>query len=318
MIISLLFLALGIVLLIKSADWLVTGSCSLARRFHMSEIAIGLTLVAFGTSAPELVVNLFAAHKGLNEIVFGNVIGSNIANILVVLGIAGLISPVEVQKDTVSKEIPFSFGAVLILFMIVNDRHLLRSHENLLSRWDGALLLLLFALFSLYVYSMAKVSGGQEAPGEVLGLPVTFVYIVVGLLGLFIGGQLVVDNAVSIARKLGVSDKLIALTIVAIGTSLPELATSAVAAYKKKFDIAVGNIIGSGIFNILWILGLSAMLRPVVYLSAFNADIMVLFLATLLLFVAMFTGKKRKLDRWEAAIFLMAYVGYVVFLIIRK
>ncbi len=310
-------LVLGLVLLIKGADWLVDGASALARKYQVSELAIGLTVVAFGTSAPELVVNTFAASNNLPDIVFGNVIGSNVFNLLAILGIAGLISPLAVQSSTVWKEIPLSFFAALLFWFLVSDQLFWHAASNTLSRGDGLLMLVFFAGFLWYVKkqlgndSQAKTREEEKAPFK------TWLFIIGGLAGLVVGGQLVVSNAVELATILGVSEKVIGLTIVAAGTSLPELATSVMAALKKNIDIAVGNIIGSNIFNLLLILSVSTLVRPISYTSQFNLDMLVLVLGTLLLFIAMFTGKKRKLDRWEAAIMLLCFVGYTFYTVMK-
>ena len=314
MFIEILVLALGLVLVIKGADWLVDGASSLAKRFRVSDLAIGLTIVAFGTSAPELVVNVIASVEDHQEIVFGNIIGSNIFNLFAILGIAGLLSPLVVQSSTVWKEIPISFLAIIALFVLGND--FFSSGTPILSRIDGFILLVLFALFIYYVYKQLKrdpVSETTSSPGySTLKI---WSLITIGLVGLVIGGKLVVTNAIAIASALGMSEKVIGLTIVAAGTSLPELATSVVAALKKKNDIAVGNIIGSNIFNLFYILSVSAIIRPLAYDPISNTDLYILAAGTIFLFMAMFTGRKGKLDRWEASVLLLAYLGYTYYLI---
>lgn len=307
-------LVLGFVILIKGADWLVDGASALARKYHVSNLAIGLTVVAFGTSAPELVVNVIAAAQNHKDIVFGNIIGSNNFNLFVILGIAGIISPLVVQSSTVWKEIPLSFFATLLLFFLAND-FLLSNHQGL-SRWDGMVLLLMFAAFLYYVYKQLRHDNSQEStPLLNYSLLKMWGLIVVGLSMLVLGGRLVVTNAVEIASLMGVSETIIGLTIVAAGTSLPELATSIVAALKKNNDIAIGNIIGSNIFNIFFILGISSIIKPLDYSIVFNRDLYLLAVGTVFLFMAMFLGKKKKLDRWEAALLLMTYVGYTIYLV---
>ena len=317
MLLDILLLAVGLVLLIKSADWLVSGASALAKRYNVSDLAIGLTVVAFGTSAPELVVNIIASVQNLNDIIYGNVIGSNTANLFLILGITGLIYPLVVQSSTIWKEIPMSLFAVVVLFLLSNNFFIT---ENLqLSRIDGLILLLMFALFMFYVYRQLKVEPAtDETPVRELSTAKTWIFIVTGLAGLIIGGRLVVDNAVEIATVLGVSEKIIGFTIVAIGTSLPELATSVVAAFKKNTNIAVGNIIGSNIFNIFLIIAVSSLVKPVTFNNVFNADMYLLAGGTLLLFAAMFSGGRKKLDRWEAGILLVIYFGYMMFLIVKE
>ena len=308
-----LLLILGLVLLIKGADWLVDGASALARRYRVSELAIGLTVVAFGTSAPELVVNTFAASNNLPDIVFGNIIGSNVFNLLAILGIAGLISPLAVQSSTVWKEIPLSLFAALLCWFLVSDQVIWHAASNILGRGDALILLVFFLGFLWYVKKQLSNDQQGVEQTERKASVKTWLFIIGGLAGLGIGGQLVVSNAVDLASLLGVSEKVIGLTIVAAGTSLPELATSVMAAIKKNIDIAVGNIIGSNIFNLLLILSASALVRPMGYTIKFNPDMLVLVLGTLFLFMAMFTGKKRKLDRWEAALMLLAFVGYTIY-----
>lgn len=316
MVAQILLLILGFVILIKGADWLVDGGSALARRYKISELAIGLTIVAFGTSMPELVVNTFAAYQSHADIVFGNIIGSNIFNLFAILGIAGLISPLIVQSSTVWKEIPISFFAALLLFFLANSFF---SENEILSRIDGIILIVFFGLFLYYVFLQMKNditlldTNRKELSSFKIGL-----LIFLGLAFLIIGGRLVVVNAVEIANALGISQTIIGLTIVAAGTSLPELATSVVAAIKKNNDIAVGNIIGSNIFNIFFILGISALIRPVDYNIKFNYDLYLLGAGTLLVFLAMFSGMRKKLDRWEAGILLLIYIGYTVLLIYRE
>lgn len=313
MILASVLLIVGFFILIKGADWLVLGGTNLARKHHISELAIGLTIVAFGTSMPELVVNVFAAYQSHSDIVFGNIIGSNIFNLFAILGIAGIISPLIVQSSTVWKEIPFSLLATVVLFLLANS---ILSEKAVLTAIDGVILLLFFILFLYYVFRQMKKDTPSESfhHKEYKNLTI-WLYILIGLIFLVAGGRLVVVNAVKIASELGISETIIGLTIVAIGTSLPELATSVVAALRKSNDIAVGNIIGSNIFNIFFILGVSSIVKPVDYNIQFNSDLYLLGIGTLLLFVAMFSGKKKKLDRWEAIILLAVYIGYTVYLI---
>lgn len=308
---------LGFAILIKGADYLVDGAAALAKKFSISEIAIGLTVVAFGTSAPEMTVNIFAGIDGRPDLVFGNIIGSNIMNILLILGVAGLIYPLSTQHSTIWREIPLSLLAVLVVLGLCNDTFFGRQ-ENILSRIDGFILLALFVAFLLYVYYLSS-DGILEKPDiKDLSNAKTAIYTIAGLAGIILGAKIVVDNAVEIAKILGVSDKLIGFTVVAIGTSLPELVTSAVAAHKRKSDIAIGNIIGSNIFNIFLILGLTASITPLAFNLVINTDLLVLTAASIILFAAMFTGRKAKLDRPEAAFFLLTYIAYAVFLIMRK
>jgi cation:H+ antiporter len=316
MIYAFLILVLGLILVVKGADWLVEGAASLARKFNVSDLAIGLTIVAFGTSAPELVVNGYASYEGHSAMVFGNVIGSNIFNLFMILGVAGLIIPLTVQSSTVWKEIPFALFSIVLVWLLTSS---FLSDSRILSRVDGILLLSLFAGFLFYVFTQLKSDPTQLEiqQGHTSNYKIAL-KIIGGLAGLVIGGKLVLENAVSIARSFEVSERIIGLTIVAAGTSLPELATSVVAAYRKKSDIAVGNIIGSNIFNFLLIFGVSSVIRPISYDPVFDFDLLMISVGTVLLFIAMFTGKKKKLDRWEAAILLGTFIVYTFYLIYEK
>lgn len=317
MTIQILLMLAGLALLIVSAEGLVSGASSLARRFNISDLTIGLTVVAFGTSAPELVVNLFASTADHQDIVFGNILGSNNFNLFVILGIAGLIMPLKVQISTVWKEIPMSLAAMVIFYFMVNIPS--AGGAKILGRADGLILLALFALFQYYIYRQIKSyepeAGEHRDPGPLWR---TIGFIMLGLAGLVLGGRLVVTNAVIIAKAMGVSEKIIGLTIIAAGTSLPELATSIVAAYRKNADIAVGNIIGSNIFNLLLIGGLVSAITPVPYTPVFDLDFIVLAGGTVLLFITMFTSQRHKLDRWEAGMLLMLYLAYTAWLIVKE
>ncbi|MBN2215200.1 MAG: calcium/sodium antiporter [Bacteroidales bacterium] len=316
MVLSILLLITGFALVIKGADFLVDGASSLAKRNKVSELTIGLTIVAFGTSAPELVVNVVAATKGYDNVSLGNIIGSNIFNLLLILGISGLIYPIMVQSKTVWKEIPFSLLAGILLILLASDTIVFRSSENMIKRLDGIILLLFFCFFLFYSYSNMK-DEMNNASGQikVFGLLKTILFIIAGFALLITGGRMVVLKAAELAKILNISDKVIGLTVVATGTSLPELATSAVAAYKKRSDLAIGNVIGSNIFNILLILGITSLISPVHYNMSFNLDVSVYLAATLFVFIAMFTGRKGKLDRWEAGVLLLLYIGYMVYLL---
>ncbi|MDP2423861.1 MAG: calcium/sodium antiporter [Bacteroidales bacterium] len=315
MVIHIILLLLGLALLVKGADGLVEGASALARKFNVSDLAIGLTIVAFGTSAPELVVNTIASYQEHYDVVLGNIIGSNNFNLFFILGIAGLITPLTVHSNTVWREIPFSFLAVMVVLALANE--FFRPDDKLLlSRVDAIVLLVFFVLFLFYVYKQLKTDPLRKAhTGAHFSNCKIWAYILLGLIGLVAGGRLVVYSAVEMATMWGVSEKIIGLTIIAAGTSLPELATSVVAAYKKNSDIAMGNIIGSNIFNLFFILSVSAFIRPIPFNPAFNTDLYILAGGTVFIFVAMFSGKKRKLDRWEAGLLLAAFMGYMFFLV---
>ena len=313
----LLFIA-GFVLLIKGASFLVDGASAMARRLNVSDLVIGLTVVAFGTSTPELFVNVIASAKGNTGIAIGNVLGSNIANILLILGVSSVIHPLEVTKGTVWKEIPFSLLAALVLGVMANDQLIDQKNFSALSRIDGLILLSFFSIFMYYSYSIAGEIEGvkQHVQMEEKSTVKSLFFVGAGLAALALGGKWIVDGAVVIAKNFGMSESLIGLTIVAVGTSLPELATSATAAYRRNAEIAVGNVIGSNIFNIFFVLGISSIIKPLPFNVKDNLDIGVVILASLLLFLFMFTGKKRSLDRWEGAIFLVLYAVYVIFLFV--
>jgi cation:H+ antiporter len=302
-------LILGFVLLIKGANFLVDGASSLALRLRISPIVVGLTIVSFGTSSPELVVNIMAAIQGNAAISYGNIIGSNIINILLILGVAALIRPLLAQRNTIWREIPFSLLAVFALLLLCNDQFF-ASSDNLLARNDGFILLLFFVLFVVYTFGIPKIEIDELPDIKTLSTLKIMLFIFAGLGGLFLGGKLVVDNAVTLARFFGLSDKVIGLTIVAIGTSLPELFTSAVAAYKNNADIAIGNVVGSNIFNIFLILGITSIISPMPFESTLNIDLGVLVLASLALFLSVFTGPHHRISRVEAVCFLVIFIAY--------
>lgn len=314
---------IGFFALIKGADWLVNGASALAGRWGVSALVIGLTIVSFGTSAPELVVNIMASLQGNTDIAIGNVVGSNIVNILLILGVSAVIYPLTVQKGTVWKEIPFALLAVVVLGFMANDAYFDGATTSALTRIDGLVLISFFIIFMYYIFGLAK--GGNSAEvvedektdEEVISVSRSLLMIVIGIAGLVVGGKWIVDGAIAFATNLGVSEALIGLTIVAIGTSLPELATSAVAAYRKNVDIAVGNIVGSNIFNIFWILGVSAIIKPLPFSPALVVDIFVTMVATALLFFALFVGKRHTIERWQGVVFILLYVAYIIYLVIR-
>lgn len=313
MTLAIILIVIGFILLVKGADWMINGSTLLAKKNNISDLVIGLTIVAFGTSAPELVVNIIGSSKGHSDIVLGNVIGSNNFNLFLILGIVGLIYPIAVQSSTVKKEIPISLLAALLFLLLATNFF---TGGSGLSRMDGILLLCLFFGFLFYIYKQmikekipSKITVSNSSNGKI------WLLIGLGLVGLVLGGKLVVDNAVALATSLGVSQKIIGLTIIAAGTSLPELVTSVVAAFKKNSDIAIGNIIGSNIFNIFLILAISSIINPIAYHTNFNLSLFFLIGGTLFLLIAMYTGKKLKLDRWEALLLLITFLvfnGYVI------
>jgi cation:H+ antiporter len=314
-----ILLIIGFVFLIKGADFLVDGASSMARRFNISDLAIGLTVVSFGTSAPELFVNILAGFKGTTDIAIGNVLGSNIANVFLILGISAVIYPLAVSKGTVWKEIPFSLLAAMVLAFLANDQLIDKQSHSVLLRSDGLILLSFFIIFLYYSTTIAVEIKGMDdhVPATAHGTIKSMGLVITGLAGLIIGGDWIVNGAVYMALKLGLSQSTVGLSVVALGTSLPELATSAVAAYRKNVDIAVGNVVGSNIFNIFFILGISAIIHPLPFSVANNIDLGMVILASVLLFVFMFTGKKRSLDRWEGIVSICIYVSYIIFLVYR-
>lgn len=317
--ITYLLLAGGFLLLIKGADLLVDGAASVARKMKVSDISIGLTIVAFGTSMPELVVNIFASLQDTPEIAIGNILGSNIANILLILGICSIIYPLTVKKNTVWKEIPFSLLAAIVVGVLASDALIDGRNFSELSRGDGFILIGFFIIFMYYIVSISKdVDLGVEADVKEMATGKSTLFILGGLTGLVIGGKLIVDSAVEISMSLGLSQSFIGLTVVAIGTSLPELATSAVAAYKKNVDIAVGNIVGSNIFNIFWILGISSLIKPLPFNPASIYDLGMTIMASILLFLFLFVGRKHQIDKFKGIIFVLIYIGYIVFLSINS
>jgi len=313
-ILSLLLLILGFVLVSYGADKLVEGASSLAKRLRVSDLLIGLTIVSFGTSAPELSVNIVSSIKGSSEISLGNVVGSNIFNLLCVVGVSALLKPVTVRHSTLHKEIPLSLIAALSLIALGS------KSIGTITRGDGVVLLLFFVIFLSYVLEMAKKDRemfDELAVTKESNIPIwlSLIYIVGGLLGLSLGGRWIVNGAVEIARAFKVSEKFIGLTIVAVGTSIPELATSLVASIKGNDEIALGNAVGSNIFNIFFILGVSALIRPIEYHSALNVDLWFLVAVTSIILVF---SKDLKIQRLEGLAMMIGYVGYTLFLFIRK
>jgi len=313
-----LLLLLGFALLIKGADWLVDGASAIARRYGISDLVIGLTVVAFGTSTPELFVNISASLQGSTGIAIGNVLGSNIANILLILGFAAVIRPLRVSRGTVWREIPFSLLAALALWAAANDNLIDGWAYSDISRSDGLIFLMFFAIFMYYTASIAH-TGTPSPNGEPRikrGTGKSAVFIISGLIGLMLGGKWIVDGAVPMASALGMDEALVGLTLVAVGTSLPELATSAMAAYKGHVEMAVGNVVGSNVFNIFFVLAISSTIKPLPFDAASNMDIGMVVLASFILFAAMFSGRRQSLDRWEGALLLGTFAAYMAFRIL--
>ena len=313
-----LLLLFGLVLLLVAADLLVKGASSVAARHSVSPLMIGLTVVSFGTSMPEMLVSFIAGMRGSADLAVANVLGSNIFNVLVVLGVACLINPLKVQTSTVVSEIPFSLSAAILLGFLANAALFSTGPELSISRLDGFILLGFFLLFMLYIFSISRAASeddsGSPPAGSYLG---SIAFILIGVAGLFLGGKWAMDGAVALAGQWGVDDAMIGLTIVAVGTSLPELAASAMAAYRKETDIAVGNVVGSNIFNILWILGVTASIRPLPFSAISNVDIVMVIVATLLILLAIASTRAAGITRPWGALFMAVYVAYMAYVIQR-
>jgi len=333
---------IGFPLLIKGADVMVDGAASLAKKLNISNLVIGLTVVAFGTSAPEFVVNLLASFAGSSGLALGNIVGSNIANIFLILGVASLVYALPVQQTTVKREIPFAILSIFVLYLMVNDKVL--DHQNFLviSRIDGLLLLSFFSIFMYYVFLLSKKGVKKDTLADVsqsekktilsdkseidnssnevkeYSIFKSILFVIIGIAGLVFGGQWIVEGAILIAKKFGMSEDFIGLTIVAIGTSLPELAATVVAAYKKNADMAIGGVIGSNIFNVFWVLGVSATILPIPVLEKNILDILISLIASLVLFIFFFIGKKYYLTKWQGGLFVSFYVIYIISLIIKN
>lgn len=307
--VQLLLLALGFVMLVKGADWFVEGSSGIADRFGIPQLVIGLTIVAMGTSAPEAAVSITAALKGTADIAIGNVVGSNIMNVLIILGLAAAITPIAVAKTTVRYEIPF----MLVITLLLMGFGYLGGSVNL---WEGIILWVLFISYLLYMLWLAKTGQAESEEIEVKGsLWKLLAMVVIGLVLIVWGSDVTVDAATKLAKAFGVSDQFIGLTIVALGTSLPELFTSVSAAMKGKADIAIGNIVGSNIFNILFVIGTSALIIPVTFVSSFVVDCLVAVAAGVLLWLFVF--RKQKLTRIGGITMLVGYAAYFVYLLLR-
>ena len=316
MVLSFGLLIVGFVVLILGADWLVSGASGLAKRLNVPDLVIGLTVVAFGTSAPELMVNLMAAFNNESEIALTNILGSNTINTFIILGISALIYPIKSQKSSRKYEIPWSVFAGLIILVMGTECFGLCGGDAIISRLDGVVLLLIFSLFMYYTLKMAKNNTESQDEGFLpMKIWKAVLLIAVGLVALVVGGKVIVINAVSIAQAFGVSQAVIGVTVVALGTSLPELATSAIAAFKKNPDLAIGNVIGSNIFNVFFVLGISAVIRPLPSYSNLWIDASLAALGSLLLLLFVSTNRNKELKRWQGAFFLASYGVYLVWLL---
>lgn len=318
MIITIILFIVGFFILIKGADYLVDGSSSIASKYNISNLIIGLTIVSFGTSAPELIINILASFSGSSDIAVGNVLGSNIANIFLILGITALISNLPMKKSTVFSEIPFTLLAVFLVGFLANISFFDKSSELVLSQIEGVILLVFFILFLGYIYILSKEDDDIIEDVEIgLSKGKSILYIVIGMTGLFLGGKWVVDGALEFAGYFNLSESFVGLTVVSLGTSLPELVTSVNAAKKGNSDIAVGNIVGSNIFNLLWILGVSASIKELTFTLDSNMDILVTAFASIMLLISMTYGKKYSISKRDGVIYLFCYAAYLVYIYYR-
>lgn len=320
MLLNIIFVIIGFILLIKGADFLVDGASEIAKKFHIPEIVIGLTIVAIGTSMPELVVSVTSALEGHSDLAIGNIVGSNIANMFLILGACAVIKPLVFKKETRIFEIPFTiFVTTLFFFLCINN---VNGQTYTITKEEGIILLVFCILFIIYNLIMAKKGEEFEKQEKIIEIktregrisPVweSIFGIVVGIVGLKLGGDLVVNNSIEIAKILGISEKLISLTIVAFSTSLPELITSIAATRKGETDMAIGNILGSQIFNILLIIGVSAFLTPIAYTTSYSSNIILLIIGTILLGLYPYIGKKNEMTRSNGFAFVVIYIMYLI------
>lgn len=319
MLIECLLLIVGLALVVLGADFLVDGASSIAKKFGVSDFVIGLTIVGMGTSAPEMVVSFIGALQGNGDIAIGNVVGSNIFNVFMILGATALILPMDITPMNRKKDIPLNIAITLIFIALGMSRTLFGIGDDVLGRMDGAILLVLFAAYIYMCFRFDTANQTESNENEKVIKPtLAAVLIVAGLAGLVFGGRMFVNSATSIAKMLNVSDKLIAITILAGGTSMPELVTCIVAAFKKKGQLALGNILGSNVFNILLILGGSALLHPLSMAGMSYVDLGALLLSSLVIWASIHTNKKNQLDRADGLLLLLLEAAYMTFLIIKK
>jgi cation:H+ antiporter len=309
---------ISLIVILKGADYFVKGASSISIKMGISAFVVGLTIVAIGTSAPELVINSIAAYSGATELSIGNIIGSNIAGILLGLGIAAIFVPLHLKYGTVWKEIPYSLMGAMIVLIFGMDIMINGDMTNIITRSEGMALLTFFIIFIIYTFGLSKVEQNDDVEEiKEYSWGKSIIYIVAGLIGLVLGGAAVVESATILATAAGLSENLIGLTIVAIGTSLPEIITSVVAARSGQIALAVGGIVGTIIFNIFFALGVTAMIAPLPFNDDNITDALFLMFISLLLFLFMFTGKRHKLEKWEGTIFVFLYFGYMVFAVMR-
>lgn len=316
LIVDVICILVGLVMILVGSDWLVDGASGVARKYGISEFVIGMTIVGIGTSMPELVSSAISAIGGHGDMALGNVTGSNICNVLLILGVTALISPIGYTKSNIRKDIPLALAVSLFLLLVLYNGFGLFGGVPGISRADALYLLLFFVIFMVDSFKSGKQEAAEEENEEVKPMPVgkAVVLIVLGLAGLVFGGRIFVDHTVNIAEQFHVSEAFISITLMAVGTSLPELATCVVAAMKGKNQLALGNVIGSNIFNILLIIGASGLISPFEIQSISAVDMAMVVVAVVMLWMAALTFKKRELDRIEGAIFLLCYIGYITYL----
>ncbi|MEZ7885539.1 MAG: calcium/sodium antiporter [Bacteroidales bacterium] len=313
-----LLLIVGFVLLVLGADYLVKGASSVAKRMKVPDLIIGLTIVAFGTSTPELAVNIMASLKDAPGMAIGNVVGSNIFNLLGILGITAMLRPINLKTSLLKFEIPFAIIAALSVIFVAGD-YFIDGTPGVISKSDGMILLLFFAIFMYYIFITAKkeqlIEEEEIEKSKIYSNWLSIIFILGGLAVLVFGGDLIVKHASEIARGWGMSETVIGFTIVAVGTSLPELATSLMAAYKGNSDIAIGNVVGSCIFNVFFILGVSAVIKPLPFEAVNISDTLIAAGATALVLFFGFKGRGQKIDKVEGVFLFVPYVIYVVYLL---
>lgn len=315
MTLQILMLVAGLLLILAGANYLVDGSSSIAKRFGLSEFVIGLTIVGIGTSSPEMVVSFMSAFQGKADMAIGNVVGSNIFNTLLILGSTALIAPLMITKENLRRDIPLNIGVTVLLILLGLKHTIFGIGSDEISRWDGGLFLLLFVWYMWKSFSKGKVSEDDEGNIKLYSMPISLLMVAGGLAALVFGGRLFVNSAVEIAKIFNISEKFIAITVMAVGTSLPELATCIVAAFKGRGQLALGNILGSNISNIILILGGAALIHPLSFAGITTADSGVLLVSAIMIFISFFTFVKKKLDRVEGAIFIILGIAYMAFLI---
>lgn len=317
---SYIILIIGFILLIKGADIFVEGASNIAKKFGIPSIIVGLTIVSLGTSAPELAVSLIASFEGNNGITIGNVLGSNIFNTLMVLGLTAIVMPIIIEKSTVIKDYIVNILVTILLLVLSFGGKLLFNKEAGLNRLSGFILIGSCVIYIIYLIKTAKNQSEDSEDNKEVNILVSTFKIIIGIIGIIIGGNLVVNSASNIAYSFGLSDKLVGLTIVAMGTSLPELVTSMIAALKGENDIAIGNVLGSNIFNILLILGVSSSIKPIVISNSLLVDMLFLIIISLILGIFIFKGNKEKLrlGKIEGLILVALYIGYMAYIIFRN